>query len=48
MADMDRGTVEQQFGTVRILLNLMPCHTKSIQLNSMISRSFNAVVHPSA
>ena len=47
-ADVDWGTVEQRFSTVRILLNPMPCHTKSIQLNSMISRSFDAVVHPSA
>ena len=47
-ADVDRATVGQWFGTVRILLNPMPCHRKSIQSNSMISRSFDAVVHPSA
>ena len=36
-ADVDRVTVEWWFGTVRILLNSMPCYKKSIQLNSMIS-----------
>ena len=48
VADMDRATVEQQFGTVRILLNPMFCHRKSIQLNLMISQSFDAVMYPSA
>ena len=37
MADVDRATVEQRFGTVRILLNPMPRNRNSIQLNSMIS-----------
>ena len=33
-ADMDRATVEQRFGTVRILSNPMPCHKKhSIEFN---------------
>ena len=45
VADVDRATVGQRFGTVRILLNSMPCHRKTIQ---SISRSFDAVVHPSA
>ena len=39
MTDVDQAMVEQRFGTVRILLNPMPCHRKSIQLNSMISQS---------
>ena len=45
MADIDRATVGQQLGTV---LNLMPCHRKSIQSDSMISQSFDAVVYPLA
>ena len=48
MADVDQATVEQQFSTVRILLNSMPYHRKSIQSNSMISQSFDTVVHLSA
>ena len=48
MADVDWAIVEQRFGTVRILLNPIPCNRKSIQSNSMISQSFDAVVHPSA
>ena len=50
-ADMDQATVGQRFGTVRILLNLTSCHRRTIlhiQLNSMISQSFDAAVHPSA
>ena len=48
VADVDRAMVEQWFGTIRILLNLMPCNRKSIQSNSMISRSFDAMVRPLA
>ena len=34
MAEVDRAIVEQWFGTVRILLNLMPCHNEhSIEFN---------------
>ena len=50
-ADMDRATVGQRFGTVRILLNPTSCHRRTIlriQLNSMISQSFDTAVHPSA
>ena len=50
-ADVDRATVGQRFGTVRILLNPTSCHRRTIlriQLNSMISQSFDAAVHPSA
>ena len=33
-ADMDRATVEQRFGTVRILSNSMPCYKEhSIEFN---------------
>ena len=34
--DVNQAMVEQQFGTVRVLLNPMPCYRKSIQSNSMI------------
>ena len=50
-ANVDRATVGQRFGTVRILLNPTSCHKRTIlriQLNSMISQSFDAAVHPSA
>ena len=36
-ADMDQAAVEQRFGTIKIRLNLMPCHKEhSIEFNDFM------------